>query len=341
MRILTTVRLPSFIIALTAIQVLSCGDSGGITADISETLEPVDVEAGGEVSAMCQSWTLNNDEPLYVSKVRQTNEGGWHHSNWFYVPEGTYPGPDGTWRCNDRGFDQATAAVAGGVFFAQSTQALTDLQAFPSGAVLEVPPRSVIVGNIHLLNLQATPLRSAISFDIETVPLKDAKIRLRPVSFTNEALDIPPNAESRFSMTCDLEETFVHKLGEMPDYNVYFVLPHYHEFGNYFRLGFVDAAGNEDVIYEIERGIGDPLGLTMKTALPSRGATGMRVTCGYLNPTDEPIDYGLGGKEMCVFLAYIDADIAIGAVATTNTTVGPDTDGIEINESGCNILVGL
>ena len=44
------------------------------------------VERGEEVSGECQSWTLNNDEPLFVSKVRQTNDGAWHHSNWFFVP---------------------------------------------------------------------------------------------------------------------------------------------------------------------------------------------------------------------------------------------------------------
>ncbi len=330
-------------IALFALGLWSCQDGGSgveIRADLSHTFEPVDVEPGGEVTA-CQSWTLNNDEPVFVSKIKQTNEGGWHHSNWLYVKEGIYPGPDGTWPCSERNFDQATAGVLGGVFFAQSTQAVTDLQEFPKGAAIEIPRRAMIIGNIHLLNLQSEPISSALHFDVETIDEEDVEIKLRPLVFTNEALDIPPQAESQFSMTCDFREIFNDKFGEMIDYNVYFVLPHYHEFGNYFRLGFVDRRGNEEVIYEVNRGVGDPLGKQMKPPMSSNGATGVRMTCGYVNPTDEPIPYGLGGKEMCVFLAYIDADITIAALSNTNTPMGPNADGIEMNESRCDILAGL
>ena len=59
------------------------GGSGGepINATLKHTYDPIDIDAGQEVTNICQTWVLNNDEPLYVRKVRQTNEGGWHHSN--------------------------------------------------------------------------------------------------------------------------------------------------------------------------------------------------------------------------------------------------------------------
>ena len=35
----------------------------------------------------CGSWTLHNEEAIYVNVVTLANEGAWHHSNWFVVPE--------------------------------------------------------------------------------------------------------------------------------------------------------------------------------------------------------------------------------------------------------------
>lgn len=63
---------------------LSACDQSSVYDEINPTLshsfEPIMVDAAEEVSGTCQSWTLNNDEPLYVSKVRQRNDGAWHHS---------------------------------------------------------------------------------------------------------------------------------------------------------------------------------------------------------------------------------------------------------------------
>ena len=47
-----------------------------------------------------------------------------------------------------------------------------------------------------------------LAFDIETVPEDEVKVRLRPIAFTNTELDIEPQAESRYAMTCDLEPQF-------------------------------------------------------------------------------------------------------------------------------------
>ena len=93
-----------------------------ITPTLMHSFEAITVGAGEEISELCQSWTLNNDETLYVSKIRQRNGGAWHHSNWFFVPEDVYDGPDGTWDCSERGFHTVQAALEGGSFFAQSTQ---------------------------------------------------------------------------------------------------------------------------------------------------------------------------------------------------------------------------
>jgi hypothetical protein len=312
-----------------------------ITPTMTHTFEPIAIDVGQEISGVCQSWTLDNAEPLYVSKIRQRNDGAWHHSNWFFVPEGTYDGPDGTWNCDERGFHDVSAGLAGGAFFAQSTQTFDELQAFQEGAVLEIPPRHRIVGGVHLLNASAAPLNTALTFDIETIPEEDVQVRLRPIAFTNTSLDIEPQAESRFGMTCNLEAPFQSFLGTAADYNIYYVLAHYHEWGNYFRLSFVDDQDGDRTIFELKSSIGEPLGTTIDPPIPSQGASSLRVECGYLNNTDQRLTYGLGGHEMCVFLAYTDADLTIGADSGANMALGPNADGIFMNETECGRVLAV
>ncbi len=198
------------------------GGTGEFVASLTHVYDLQMLDVGEETTDICQSWVLGNEEPLYVTGVRQTNDGGWHHSNWFFVPEAAYApnydveGPDatleGTWKCSDRSFSEYLSAAAGGVFFAQSTQTLQELQAFPKGAALEIPPHSVIVGGTHLLNISAAPLETRMTMEVETVPVDEVEIRLTPFSFANGSLEIPyengVTTESRWSMLCDLTETF-------------------------------------------------------------------------------------------------------------------------------------
>lgn len=325
--------------------VIACNDDQSNSPDIVPTMthsfEALPLKSGEEVSGVCQSWTLDNQDPLYVHKIRQRNDGAWHHSNWFFVPEDTYPGPDGTWDCDERGFHDVSAALAGGVFFAQSTQTLEELQAFQEGAVLEIPPRHKIVGGVHLVNISAAPLDTALHFDIETIAEEDVRVRLRPISFTNTSLDIEPQAESRFGMTCDLGEQFQSILGTPPDYDIYYVLAHYHEWGNYFRLSFVDDGDSDRTIFELRNSVGEPLGMTLDPPIRSEGAPKLRVECGYLNDTDRRLHYGLGGQEMCVFLAYTDADLIIGASSGANTSMGQSPEGVLLNETSCGTVLAV
>jgi hypothetical protein len=337
MRLLAAPSLLCFCLAACAQQ----ADTDEITPTLTLSFEPLAIDSGEEISGVCQSWTLDNDEPLYVSKIRQRNDGAWHHSNWFFVPESKYPGPDGTWDCDERGFHEVDAGLAGGAFFAQSTQTFEEIQAFPEGAVLEIPPNHKIMGGVHLVNISASALETALSFDIETVPEENVQVRLHPIAFTNTALDIEPQAESRFGMTCDLGREFESRLGVPPSYNIYYVLAHYHEWGNYFRLSFVDEAGGDRTIFELRNSIGEPLGVTLDPPINSENAPKLRVECGYMNTTDRHLEYGLAGKEMCVFLAYSDADLTIGAESGSNTKMGQDEDGIYMNETACGRVLAV
>ena len=327
---------------------------GGFVATLSHTYEPQMIDVAEETTDVCQSWVLDNDEPLYVRKIRQRNGGGWHHSNWFFVPEGVYEpnqpqfedeGPDatleGTWKCSDRNFSEYLAAAAGGVFFAQSTQTLEETQAFPEGAALEIPPRSVIVGGTHLLNVSAAPMETAMTMEVELANREDVDVRLTPFSFAISRLQIPPQVdgvptESRTSLECDLSDAFEKYLGkDEVDYNVYYVLGHYHQWGNYFNLSFVHDDGTRDTIFEIKNTIGEPIGSIIDPPMNNGGATKLRSECGFINNTDETLTRGLQYGEMCDFLAYTDSNLKIGSGGSTNHPMGENEEGIQLFEVDC------
>src|SRR5215510_6537941 len=56
---------------------------------------------GEERDDVCQSWTLDNQTELWVNQVDFRSDGGYHHSNWVYVPDVDYDVPDGVWACGD------------------------------------------------------------------------------------------------------------------------------------------------------------------------------------------------------------------------------------------------
>ena len=330
------------------------GEGGGFIATLSHTYDPQMIDVAEETTDVCQSWVLNNDEPLYVRKIRQSNGGGWHHSNWFFVPESVYApnqaqfadeGPDatleGTWKCSDRLFSEYLAAAAGGVFFAQSTQTLEETQAFPEGAAVEIPPRSVIVGSTHLLNVSAAPMETAMTMEVELADREDVEVRLTPFSFAISRLRIPPAVdgvptESRTSLECDLSDAFKKYLGEDEvDYNVYYVLGHYHQWGNYFNLSFVHDDGTRDKIFEIKNTIGEPIGSIIDPPMNNGGATKLRSECGFINNTDETLTRGLQYGEMCDFLAYTDSNLKIGSGGATNQPMGENEEGMPLFEVDC------
>jgi hypothetical protein len=279
-------------------------DGGGGEGALVHEFPTVPLESGEELTNLCLSWTVGNEEPVFVKSVTMNAGPGWHHSNWFYVPSGTFPVEDGVWEC-DEDFDQFTAALAGGVLFAQSTQATDETQAFPEGAVLELPPNAVVVSNIHLLNAGDQAIDTGVSMSLATAKEEDVTIRLRPMSFTFERLAIPPQQNSRFEAECDMEE----QGGPLDDLSLYYALPHYHSFAKGMNIELLGGERDGDTVHQVESGIGEPLGATLSPPLTMAGARGIRFSCDYDNGTDRTIGYGNSGDdEMCIFLAFTDSE---------------------------------
>ena len=291
------------------------------------------IPAGGE-QYPCAQWTLNNEKPLYVNAVVQSNDGGWHHSNWYAVSDEKYAGPDGIFPCEERGFNEREGAILGTVVFAQSTQAYVESQKLPEGVVIKIPPHSKIMGGAHLLNIATTPLETGVRIGLELVHPRDVKTIAMPWRLDNSQLRIPPGEEIRFDTTCDLNGAYELSADEPFAPKIFWILPHYHGIGNYFRVDAVRPEGDE-TIFEQEGFNAEANGITFDPPLDLAGATGLRFACGYENPRDRTVTYGLeGDDEMCTLLAFTDAALRLNTEVFE--TQGIETvDGIETRYGKC------
>jgi len=283
------------------------GGAGDPTAPRTYTFGPYDIAAGQEVTDDCVQISLDNDDYLHVNAVELTTGPGFHHSNWFFVPDHVFAGPDGTYKCGDRDFNEPVAAIYGGVLFAQSTQAPHEIQAFPEGVVIKIPPHFKLVTQIHLLNPTDVPLHVAPTIKITPILETAATTTLAGISFQNQALALPSNMSSRFTVECDLQERHQYIFGRDPDFKIYYALAHYHELATKLTVEAVKPNGDAAVIYSTEHNVGDVLGGPIDPLFDMTGYTKLRMSCEYFNPRADVVRWGVGDQEMCVFLAFSDS----------------------------------
>jgi hypothetical protein len=297
---------------------------------------PIPLGAGEEILDLCYSWTLNNPEPIYVNRVDLLTSPGAHHSNWAWVPERSFDGPDGLWRCSERGFMASTASFSnGGVLFAQSTQATEDSQAFLPGAVIALPPRVRVIGDLHLLNYGLSDAEVELDMTLRGIPAEEVTTRLSPLAIDYTPLEIQPRGRSEFTTECDIETVHQLVLERPVDFNIHYILPHYHSFGDLLRVELVGGTRDGEVIAETESSIGEPLAITFPEPVSMVGATGIRVRCGYENPTEDMVYYGNGDGEMCIAVGYTDSpNTWLGMTLGENSVEGV-VDGVTQNTSPC------
>ena len=296
------------------------------------------LEGGGEYNGVCQSWILNNPEELWVNAVEFSSQGYYHHSNWFFVPEGTHNYEDGNWyNCYNEGFEEITAALKGGVLFAQSTQVNREVQRFGEGVALRIPPYSRIIAATHLLNYTPDEVKTSLVMRLYSLPLETVKVKLTPFRLGYYPLDIPANATSEFGGTCDIDEAFMGVEDKPLDMKLHYVLPHYHNLGHDFRLGIHGGDRDGETLFELGAFTADPFGKVFDPPIDLTGAKGLEFSCTFLNPRDESVGWGIGDQEMCLMLGFAESTIAFDGSVQENNVVGPDTDGVIQNTGTCNV----
>lgn len=305
---------------------------GGQVLVLEHDFEALHLEAGEEVTSLCLSWRLDNTAPLLVNQVEIDAGPGWHHSNWFYVPEDYVSVTDGVWDCAGE-IDEVSAGLAGGVLFAQSTQSTSETQTFADGLALEVPPHSLVVGTIHLINASESAIETPIRMEIVGLPPEAVSTVLQPMAFDFHQLAIPPGVRSRFETTCDLIEAY----GGPIDLGIHYLLPHYHQLGVGMDVDIVGGPSDGESIFSGRETIGEPLGETMSPPVSLAGATGIRFACEFDNPTDRTVYFGnSGGAEMCMLLAYSDsAAVFAGGVLSGSPEFRGEEDGVRVYQGDC------
>jgi hypothetical protein len=310
------------------------------TAEMVLPFGPYDVAPGVERKDDCVQITLDNDQAVFINAVELTTGAGFHHSNWFYVPEHVFPGEDGTYDCDERNFNEPAAAIFGGVLFAQSTQAPHEIQQFPEGVVVKVPPRQKLVANIHLLNATDEPLHLEPKIQLRPIPEANVTTLLSGVSFQNQALGLPPNKVSKFTIDCDIGTHHMNVFGRPPDMKFYYALAHYHELGTTLDIEALDAAGNATTIFTTSALAGDVMGGMLSPQFDMTGFAKLRMSCTYFNPRSEVVKWGFGDQEMCVFLAFTDSPYNWGGGVLEEGDPGTPVDvGNEVHfTNGCQIF---
>ena len=318
---------------------VACGggdDDGGGEGDpmtepcvIEKDVSTITVGGGVEDEDTCQSWTLNNPTELWVNAVSESNNGAYHHANWFFVPDNLYTLPDGTWSCDEHGFVELNAAVVGGYLFALSTQSELETQALPTGSAIRIPPYSRIIGSSHLLNASPDPVTTTMHLQVHTIPPSQVTAKMAPARIQYHDLTIDPMARSAFTAECLFADDHQSTLGRPLAYELHYVLSHYHGLGAYAQLEIAGGPRDGEVIMRHE-GYGENFGVAIDPPLDlgAAGAQGVRFTCGFNNPRTASVGWGIGDQEMCVValqaksdLAW-DGDVKRGTGATTGTVDG-------------------
>lgn len=292
---------------------------------------------GEEVLGLCQSWTLNNAEELWVNAVELAQDVASHHSNWTFVPSDQFEGPDGVWPCEDRGYSQLMAALGGGVLYAQSTQAPKETQRFPNSAALRIPPYARIIGDVHLLNTTDAPITGSLKLTLYTRAREEVRVKLVPFHLTYEELAIPPHATSRFTGDCSLEGQF-QAVAQAPfALEVYYILPHYHALGTRFFLDVLGGPGDGTKLFDVSGFDSEPHGRAYDPPLSVEGAEGLRFGCEFENPRSEAVGWGFGDQEMCEVLGFAASEVGFESRVGAADPAGEE-GGTQLFTGACTTL---
>lgn len=289
---------------------------------------------------MCVSWTIDTPTDVWVNSVALENGGGYHHSNWYFVPKEhpQWDMPDGVWDCPM--FNDLVAAVSGGVLFAQSTQSTLEEPRFPEGVALRMPSGSRIVANTHLLNASSEEVTTFLRLTVETIPAEEVSVQLTPFRLSYNDLQIAAQKRTEHRATCDIATAHQQTIGAPFEMDIYYALPHYHDQGDLFRLQLAGGPREGETVFEVSADLGEPWGQTFDPpiALGPDGETGLTFSCGFDNPGTQEVGWGIGDQEMCVMLGFAETKMAFeGAVNEGRSDSIEESDALRSVSGPCSV----
>lgn len=293
-------------------------------APLTHTFGPYNMPADGEITSVCESWVLDNTEDIFVNAAELQSDGGFHHSILFFVPEGFQNWPNGRWEdCYEKGFSEVSAAVAGGVIIASSTEVDGEMQQFPAGVAVRIPPGSRVIAALHLKNEGSTPLQTELRAAFHTIAAASVTTRLAPSQLVVPGLAIPTDKPSSFGGTCDLAAA----IGESMAVKVHGFLPHLHPAATSLQVAVV--GGPQDGRVLVELGPYEPvtLGFVFDPPVDLTGATGLSMRCDYDPALADAASWGNGHEEKCETLIYVDSPTAFAGFIGAAERPAADANG--------------
>ncbi len=304
---------------------------------LSHTFPDNTTASGAEILGMCRSWTVHNPEPMWINAVELEQHEASHHSNWTFVPDSEYDGPDGIWKCADRNYSQLSAALAGGVLYAQSTQANHEVQKFPAGAAIRLPAHVRIISDIHTLNTTKNSITGHSTISLYSMPAQAVKTKLVPFHLTYDELTILPQSTSRFTGECELESEYQQQTQKPFDLSVYYLLPHTHALGTRMFVEAMGGAMEGQTLIDVTGFNGEARGRAYDPPIDLTGATGLRFGCEFTNPRAEEVNWGFDDQEMCEVLGFAATPLAFESRVSEAVPAGSDA-GVATFTGGCSTI---
>jgi len=280
------------------------------------------VAPGQEILGLCRSWTLNNEEDLWVNTVEFQQDQASHHSNFVYVPDTAYTGPDGIWTATSRNYDFYTAVGMGGVLFAQSTQVLSQVQAFPGPSAIRVPAHSRVISDIHLLNITPDTVTGDAQITLDMLPAADVQTKLSAFHMEYDALNIPAHSSAKFTATCPVAASVAASTGSPFGLQLYYAMPHYHTFATGFLASILGGPKAGLSLIDVGALDGETRGVPYDPPIDMTGADGFTFSCQYTNNGTYDVVWGFGGEEMCELFGFAAATPFFQASVGTGTAEG-------------------
>lgn len=296
------------------------------------------VGAGSEIGTLCRSWTLENEEELWVGAVELVQNEQSHHSNWTWAPDTAFDGPDGIWPCFTRNYGFFEGGAAGGVLFAQSTQAPHEIEHFPSGAGVRLPPHVRIISDIHLLNASTKPVTGHARLILYTHPAAEITTQLHVSHLEYDAIHIEPHTRARVTSNCSVAKQASDATGAPFGGKIYYALPHTHTLATSYKLGLLGGPHDGERLLDLGGYNGVAHGRPFDPPIEFTGSDGFSLTCEYDNSLDSVVIWGIGTNEMCEGFVWTDASVFFESRVSYGTDDGTDGD-VHLYGGPCDTVI--
>ncbi len=243
------------------------------------------IRAGGDVER-CRYFQLTEDSEIYVRKVESRFGPGIHHAFVFRTKYQEVPAV-GAIDCPD-GVPVANIESTGilGMLANNTDETFLD---FPDGVAMKFPARTVLLLQVHYMNLTGADQDGEVRVNFYTTPKEKVQIEGATLFYDNPIIYVPPMGQSTSEMRCEITQ----------DVTLLGVAQHMHRLGTGYRVNHLSATGaNLATLYETQTWTGTK---AVSLNRPLAKGTWIQYACDYANPGAKIIANGpRKDDEMCV-----------------------------------------